>query len=375
MKYSPSYLALVLFFCLYACTDTATATDALVADQQSYAPSATQTAGLFDFTSTTNATSDGFVKMTDPKEGAFSILMPQGWNSQIALERPEGQVRICGASTSPDGSSRIFFGDPNMPTFMVPNPQMGMNAGMQTGSRMLVILPYMPADQFAADYAKRCYGQLPGFTITQVAPNQQYQAEVAAKFREVGLNPRMSAAFATFEFTYEGKQIRGRINSMTAQFEGTWVVEVNGFTTSGDPAATEKILNTVIESHQTNPQWQQQENMRNQQQMAQSNANHQQRMNNLKQNFNSHQNMMQQRYSAADAQHQNWQNNQAAQDQQHSQYMDYVRGQENVTNGTQSGKVDAGYNNYYVDPNTGQYIGTDSYTNPDPGTYEQWEKK
>lgn len=327
------------------------------------------------FMQTSNNASGGLVRMTDPKEGAFSIMMPQGWKSQVSLERPHGQIRTCGVATSPDGATRIFFGDPNLPSFLSPNPQFGMFEGMQTGNPLQQVRRFMQAEQFFPGYVKQYYGQLPGFRLTGTQSNPDLQQHLEKKAREYGLQPYITTTTVSFEFSENGQTIKAAIHGATLGMQEVWLADVNGYMTSGDPQKADQLIREVVVSHQTNPQWQQRENMRNQQKMRQSQIAHQQRMQANQQRFQAHQNMMQQRYNAADAQHQNWMQNQAIQDQQHDQFIDYIRDQETVTNGTQTGKVDAGYNNYYVDPNTGNYIGTNSYENPDVSVYEHWRRK
>ena len=93
------------------------------------------------------SSSASFVSHTDPRENAFKVSFPEGWQTKVSLERPHQQIRTCGISVSPDGKSRLFLGDPSIPTFMQPNPQMGMNAGMNTGNPLLVIQPLIPASR------------------------------------------------------------------------------------------------------------------------------------------------------------------------------------------------------------------------------------
>ncbi|MCB0844369.1 MAG: hypothetical protein KDE26_14040, partial [Bacteroidetes bacterium] len=75
-----------------------------------------------------------FATYTDPRENAFTVSLPSDWKTQVSLERPHGQIRSCGVSVSPDGKSKVFFGDPTLPTYMAPNPQFGMYKGANTGN-------------------------------------------------------------------------------------------------------------------------------------------------------------------------------------------------------------------------------------------------
>ena len=109
--------------------------------------------------------------------------------------------------------------------------------------------------------------------------------------------------------------------------------------------------------------------------MNQMNHNHQMRMQQMQQQFQSHQNMMQQMYNSADAQNQQWRDQQQINDQRHEQFIDYIRDETTITNGHQTAKVEAGYNSYYVNQTTGEYIGVNNYENPDPTIFEHWKRK
>ncbi|MEL7531121.1 MAG: hypothetical protein AAFN10_07445 [Bacteroidota bacterium] len=315
------------------------------------------------------------VKFQDPKEGAFTVELPREWNVHIALERPQGMIRTCGVATSPDGQSKIFFGDPNLPNYYIPNPSMGLYQGMNMGSKMLEVYPYVEAEPYFKNYLERNYGRLPAFQITNSGPNPELEKLVRQRAQEYGMNPQLSTTQINFTYTQDGATRHGQINGTTLMTSGIWIADVNGFMTDGEPEDMSKLLSHATITYQTLPAWREAENKRNQQAMARSQAQHQQRMAARQRQFEAHQNMMKDRYAAADAQYQSWRNNQAIQDQSHEQFIDYLRDENTVTNGQYETKVQSGYNNYYVDPNTGNYFGTNSYENPDPSIYEHWNIK
>lgn len=312
-------------------------------------------------------------RIADTRENAFSLELPEDWQNFITLERPYGQVRNCAVSISPDQRSRIFFGDPNMPIFSLPNPQMYLRAGMNTGNPLFQVRNFQPADQFFADYMKRTYGQLENFQIIAQEPNPFYQEAVEEMAAKENVQAQITTTRIHFSFTDQGEEVQGVINGMTMQAQEVWIPGIYGFMTMDDVEEMDQMANQALASYEINPEWQEQENLRNQQKMQEQTAAHNQRMQRMQQNFQAHQNRMQQRYNAADQQYQNWRQNQAAQDLQHDRFIDNIRDKETVTNGSYSGKVDAGYNNYYVDPNTGNYIGTNIEENPDISVYEHWK--
>lgn len=322
-----------------------------------------------------------YVRVSDPREGAFTIEMPRGWRTQVSMERPHGMVRSCGVSISPDGNTRIFFGDPTIPIFMNPTPEYGMYEGMNTGNPLSQIRAYQEAPRFFSDYVQRTYGRLPGFRLLGSEENPYHRKLIEKQARKLGMTPHISTVKMNFSFIENGATYQGQINGATLAIQGVWMADVFGFLTNADPKEAEEIINEVSATFETNPEWQKQEDLRNQQQMAQQNAAHQQRMQQNQRNFEAHQNRMQQRYQAADAQNQAWRDQQAANDRSHERFIDNIRGEETVISGSggygggYTGKVEAGYNNYYVNPNTGEYIGTNSYDNPDPSLYEHWKRK
>jgi hypothetical protein len=329
-----------------------------------------------------------FVRMTDPKENAFSVMMPKGWQAQVSLERPqEDAVRPCGMAMSPDGASRIFFGDPGLPTFLTPNSQVAAIAQM---SKMYAVSNLMTAEQFARDYIQRVYGQQSSPQISQVRPDQELLQIMRGRIAASGFNPQIDVAVATFTFNYQGAQVKGELNAIVAGMQDFWVADVAGFTsTANNTSNLSGMLRTVVRSYETNPQWQQQQQQKHQQTMANSQANHQQRMQNMQNSFNAHQQRMQSNQQAFDAHnqswnqqqqindqsHQNWMNQQNRSDQSQQQFLNYIKDENTVTNGGYESQVQSGYNYYWMDQTTGTYIGTNTADNPDPSKYQLWKKK
>lgn len=321
------------------------------------------------------ATGMSFVEVADPAEGAFTVAMPKGWKTAVGLLRPQGQLRSCGFALSPDGEACVFFGDPRMPSFYLPAPQYGMYAGMSLGSPMFQVIDYVPADRFFVDYVRRQYGHLPGFRVLGQAPNAWHQAQIDTLAARLGMQVRSSATSVAFTFIEDGKPVQAQVNGATYQVYQGWMADVYGFITSGDTSSLGSLATGVFASVKTQPQWQQQENARHQQMAEQSNLAHQQRMQQMQQNFNAHQERMKNLSAANDAYNEAWRQRQLSQDRQHDQFIDYIRGEETVTNGNQTAKVESGYNHYYVNPTDQTYIATDSPYQPDMSVYELWRRK
>jgi len=73
-----------------------------------------------------------------------------------------------------------------------------------------------------------------------------------------------------------------------------------------------------------------------------------------------------------DAQNQAYSNSQASSDNQHRRNIDVIRGEETVRQGNKTAKVEAGYNNYYVNSSNNGYYGTNAEPQSVPDGYEKW---
>jgi hypothetical protein len=325
-----------------------------------------------------------FVRISDPNENAFSIMMPKGWKAQVGLQRPGGQVRPVSQAVSPDGSSRIFMGDPNIPTFFNPNLPYASYVQSQP---MCAVSPVMQAADFSKQYLQRNYGQQGNLQMGQTRKEPSLEQKSMQKAREKGFSPKIEVVSTLFSFQSNGQLIKGELITSIIATNEFWLADVGGFTTSrNNLSEMQAIVRKVGDSYETNPQWEQREKMRQQQQMAaqhqrnmqrsqQSFNAHQQRMQMRQQAFNAHQQNMQSMSQVQDMQHNSWMNQQNMRDQGHQNYMNYLRDENTITNGNYQSQVQSGYNYYWVDPNTNEYIGTQYNENPDPTRFQMWKKK
>jgi len=327
----------------------------------------------------------GFETIADPNENAFSVNMPKGWTTKVSLERLNSITRNCGVSVSPDGKTRIFFGDPSFPSFNLPNPQMGMYEGAPSGNPLSQVSRFIPSEIFFNDYAKMAFGTKSKFKITGITENTELKNTYEKAFAKSGVNSTITASCVAFEF-YEGaEKYLGKINGVSFLMDNIWGVDCNGYTTTENGTQdAEKILAEISTTFKTNPQWREKENnafasrmeadrQQSSAYMQQMTNAHNQRMNDMNNNFNAHQQRMGNLQSSYDEQNQNYQNTQNSNDVQHRKNIDVIRGEEQVRNGNQVAKVEAGYNHYYVNQSSGQYYGTNSEPQSVPENYEKWE--
>src|SRR5262249_28415928 len=111
-----------------------------------------------------------FVNWRDPREGAFSVGVPQGWRAVGGAYRLSAtDIRYAIAMGSPDGQVRAAIGDSSI-GLVIPPSQMLAMAGLREGGSYgwgdaagVEIRRYIPGPQFARSYvqifvARQCSG-------------------------------------------------------------------------------------------------------------------------------------------------------------------------------------------------------------------------
>jgi hypothetical protein len=264
-------------------------------------------------------------------------------------------------------------------------PEYGMYEGAQTGNPLSQVKHFVPADQFFREYANMAFGSNKQFKIVSVTPDDELKQEYEKAFAKSTANAKITTASVQFEFNEGTEKRTGKVNGVAYLAGGIWGVDCSGYTTSVDQVPlAEKCITEIRKSFKTNPEWREKENQafasrmetdrqNSDARMRQMTNAHNQRMNDMNANFNAHQSRMNNLQSSYDAQNQAWNNNQANQDNQHRRNVDLIRGEEQVRNGNQVGKVESGYNHYYINKSTGQYFGTNSQPQSPPENYEEWQ--
>jgi len=349
------------------------------------------------------------VAVSDPVEGGFTVWLPRGWQNQAHSVRPYGVHRAVIASLSPDGGTWLFVGDPQMPDFMEPNPQM---FGFPMGGPMSHVQPYVPAEPFFLHYVGQRFGQAGrDFRVTAAAPCPALVQSFRAEATRRGMQVHATAVSLSFAFAdNRGMKVSGRLHGATVSFGQTWVVSLFGLTTTGpgDPARWDDLLFQVSQSYATNPQWRQRQDqlhaqamgqiqLDHQAAMQQMQASHQSNMQWIQNSAQGHQARMDALHAAGDAQMQGWQAQQAASDAGHRNFMNAVNEQSTVGHGGAAGgdaggggfshqrfvnyineqetvidpnggdayQVEAGHQRYYKHKRDDTYVGTDNFTELD----------
>ena len=154
------------------------------------------------------------------------------------------------------------------------------------------------------------------------------------------------------------------------------MADVNGVSTTGNPARYQQLLLDVVGSKHVSETWTQQQALHEQRmaQMRQDHQNqlhqyafmnrqHQIRMNNIQEAGRLNTQRWADRQAANDQQYSNWQQQQAGIDKSHEQFLNVIRGEHTVRD--QQGntyQVDNRYNYYYLHKTDKTYIGTEGAT-------------
>jgi hypothetical protein len=274
------------------------------------------------------------VAVTDPVEGAFTVSLPRGWQSQARSVRPYGVHRTVVNTRSPDGGTFLFFGDPQLPTYSEPSPQ------MLPGHPLAQVHPFVPAEPFFLGYVRQRHGQAPGFRLLGAAPCPALEQDVQRSAQRHGLQARPTAVSLSFELTDAGRRVRGRLHGTTFSTGAIWVADVFGVLTTDDldPACWDDLLFGIARSLKTEPRWRQQQDQLHANRMAQIQQDHQRataqmqlqhqgNMGWIQASMQGHQARMDALHASADAQLQGWYAQQAASDGAHQGFMSAVRGQ------------------------------------------------
>src|ERR1700760_4192537 len=195
-----------------------------------------------------------FTPWRDPKEGAFTLNVPQGWQIGGGTVRDSSiDPRHILPATSPDGGIQILMGDNSLIPREVPNQGL-VYAGMREGQ-------VTRRAEFAQPYIRGTLcrqAQITSFGTLADATRQLNQQAIAYG-RSMGSSAQASVGEAGFRC---GSQI-GYVRASTvvggsANGAQVWgVLELSGFivTNPGQALFARYILNNIVSSLQMDQQW------------------------------------------------------------------------------------------------------------------------
>jgi hypothetical protein len=215
-----------------------------------------------------------FVTWTDPREGAFSMSIPQGWQAVGGSYRlTASDVRMGVTVVSPDGGVRVEIGDSSIGSYIEPS-QMLAFAGLHEGQYYSVgdgtrfeIRRYMSGQQFARAYAV-AFGrqQCPGLNIESNNNRTDIAAQYLPSARANGAPyARLTAGDVTVTCTMHGAPARGYLIAATVYpapgQSGIWYVyRLYGYVAPPDRQQEgSTAAQQAMQSWHINPTWQAQE--------------------------------------------------------------------------------------------------------------------
>ena len=212
-----------------------------------------------------------FTKFSDPREGAFTVSVPVGWQVDGRTVRFSAtDVRYFTQAVSPDGI-KVSIGDPNVPPFVVPNETMnwtGFTEGRwyQTtdGTRMMV-RRFIPGLPFAREYVSSALAR--GAAGLEVV-DQRERPELAQAVNNINaqagggfVQTTLTFGDVSFRFSNNGTPMGGYCLAGTeltsAAGTGVWSVRhLYSFVAPGDKVSmASSVLTRMIQSVEVNPQW------------------------------------------------------------------------------------------------------------------------
>lgn len=211
----------------------------------------------------------GWSRFTDPTEHAFTVAAPPGWQVSGGVKRiAPSEAYPWMTAVSPDGATELFIGDPDVPMFMMPNPQMGMREGSQTPGlhRPARVMRYRPGAEFAAMYGASSLPQVcSNVRLLKTEPFPELEDEIRGKMMVPAQgNTRLDTGSASFTCEKDGQRYSALVAAGTFLLDptgvgGNWqAVTVFGFRApQGHEAEAVQVLAKVRQSLQVNPQWDQ----------------------------------------------------------------------------------------------------------------------
>ena len=232
-----------------------------------------------------------FVTWTDPREGAYTMAVPQGWHVLGGSYRLSAtDIRNGAVMISPDSRIRVIVGDSTLGTFTQPNQMLAM-AGLREGSYQMLgdgtkleIRRYLTGQQFARLYAQS-FGQrqCSGLNITSNNQRPDLASTFVQSARSEGMGrAQLTAGDVAIACNLNGSQVSGFIVVATIipfpGQAGIWsVYRLYGYIAPPDrQKEAEAVYQQALQTWRINPQWQAQEQQLANSAVQQDNARSQQ---------------------------------------------------------------------------------------------------
>ncbi|HEV2491018.1 MAG TPA: hypothetical protein VGT03_14525 [Candidatus Acidoferrales bacterium] len=232
-----------------------------------------------------------FVNWEDPRENAFSMEVPQGWQIIGGSYRLTAtDIRNGVTMVSPDSRIRVIVGDSSLGVFTQPNAMLSY-AGLGEGGHQMLgdgtqleIRRYIPGPQFARSYAQAfSQRQCPDLRIeSNNARPDLASGFLQSAYGEGMANAQLTAGDVAITCNLNGNSVRGFLAVATIlPFPGQaslwYVYRLYGYVAPPErEKEAEAVYQQALRSWHINPEWQAQEQQLANQAVQQDNARSQQ---------------------------------------------------------------------------------------------------
>jgi hypothetical protein len=311
-----------------------------------------------------------WVTFTDPQEQAFTVDVPRGWDTQGGLVRT-GPLNISpfARALSPDKSTYMMLGDPQIPLYAELTPQMrqlGLREGQpyNPGHGQEMLMPYMPGVEYARYHGNRTLPKLCSNLQSTVSSDR---SDLLAS-RTATQGAHLNAGEVSYTCTHAGTPARAYIRAITyevpSQMAPMWGIDqLGGFIAPADQYdRAMAMLEHMLASVRENPQWTARQQQITQETRGQIASEHQHWTAQNQQWYSSTMTNM-------NAQFQNYKSRMAAENRQFQGMDEAITGTSTYLDSStgQSYNLDNTKNYQWVEPN-GQTVGTDTPGAPVPGS-------
>lgn len=308
------------------------------------------------------------IVLSDPVENAFTVEVPEGWDSVAYSAGQFDAHREVVSSVSPDGKTVLFMGDPKLPTYNDPVYANAVIVQFADALDYLEIRAYEPAESYFPEYVTRKFGSLPDFTITSVESQPGTVQALQQAYSNQGMTaPEAHAVEVRFDYTASDETIHGLVVGLTVNSVSFWQVDVVGLATNRDVEDYRPMLVAMSRSKQTNPEFTARFQANTQNNLAQIQAfgeqmtrQHNANMAWIQQSAAAHQSRMQAIWAQGDASMQSYYDRMDSMDHTQRYFLNYINEEETVSGGeTGTRQVATGATNYWVNKYDGTYVGGD----------------
>jgi hypothetical protein len=304
------------------------------------------------------------VTMSDPVDNAFTVEVPEGWDS-VAYSSGRFEVhRNVVSSVSPDGKTVMFVGDPKIPFYWNPKYVTDIFKKATKVVDFYEVKKYEKAEKYLPKYVTSKFGELPEFEITSVDEEPDLLRAI-----EKTLSSSFEASTAEVRFTYvaSGEPINAVVVGWALNGGTAWSTDVYGLATNRDVDDYRPMLNAMAGSVTATQDYTERSQTNNEQSMAQIQAfgeeltrQHNANMAWIQQSAAAHQSRMQAIWAQGDASMQSYYDRMDSMDHTQRDFLNYINEEETVSGGeTGTRQVASGATNYWVNKYDGTYVGGD----------------